>query len=322
MVKSALHDVIWPKQNAVVDCIVNAAHQYAAIPMLARTHGQPATPTTVGKEFANVAYRLQRLLKKFMSCEFLGKFNGAVGNFNAHRVTFPSIDWLSFNKGFVESLGLTWNPYTTQIEPHDYLAEILTSLSLFHTVLIDFSRDMWSYISLDYFSQRANADEVGSSTMPHKINPIDFENAEGNLNLAQALAKFLADRLPQSRFQRDLVDSTLLRNVGSVFAYALIAYQSLLRGMKKISPNEDVLKKDLVSHPEVLAEAIQTVMRAHHLHAPYEQLKALTRGRHASYEELKDFIQQQNLPSDVKNRLLALTPENYIGYAVELAKGV
>ncbi len=320
MLKEGLEEVIFPALDAIFAHLNMKAQNYAAIAMLSRTHGQAATPTTLGKEFANVAYRLKRLINKLKRLEILGKFNGAVGNYNAHRIALPDLNWPQINQAFVESLGLNWNPYTTQIEPHDYLAEILSTFALMETVLIDFCKDIWSYISLKYFKQLSTAREVGSSTMPHKVNPIDFENAEGNFSLSQAIAQFLANRLPQSRFQRDLVDSTLMRNIGIVFGYALVGFQSLLKGLNRIEPDEEIIKKDLTQHPEVLAEAIQMIMRAHHLPMPYEALKDLTRGREISLDELRTFIQTLDLPSLVKQELLSLTPEKYLGYAVELAK--
>ncbi len=322
MIKSTLHNILLPKLEELTQHLVEKAHQYAKLPMLARTHGQAATPTTLGKEFANVAYRLQRQIKALTSRPILGKFNGAVGNYNAQRVAMPSIDWPSFNQRFVEGLGLSWNPYTTQIEPHDYLAEILHTFAQVNTVLIDLSRDCWSYISLGYFVQQANAKEVGSSTMPHKINPIDFENAEGNLSLSQSLAQFLASRLPISRYQRDLVDSTLMRNVGVTFAYTLIAYEALLRGLNKISADKKIIEEDLMQHPEVLAEAIQTIMRAHGLSEPYEKLKAFTRGQKITQKMLHDFIQTLSLPVAVKKQLMRLKPTDYLGYAEKLSRMV
>ena len=322
MIKTGLKKIIVPKIEFILSALKIQAHQMAHLPMLARTHGQAATPTTLGKEWANFAYRLELQLNQLINLPVYGKFNGAVGNYNAFYIAMPQIDWLEFNKNFVLQLGLGWNPYTTQIEPHDYVADILNKLSQINTILIDLARDCWSYISLGYFSQLIYKNEVGSSTMPHKVNPIDFENAEGNLSMSQALAQFLANRLPLSRYQRDLVDSTLMRNIGSVFAYGIIAYESLLSGFEKIKPNAAVLSADLEAHTEILSEAIQTVMRAHHLAIPYEQLKQLTQGQKVNLATLHDFINTLDLPDSVKKHLLELKPEHYLGYAKQLAEKI
>lgn len=315
----AAKPILTEQLTKIVETLGGYAKQWANLPMLARTHGQAATPTTVGKEFANVAYRLQSILPQWLHAPIRGKWNGAVGNFNAHCVAYPDLDWLAISEHFVESLGLSWNPMTTQIEPHDYLAEHLMVLARINSILVDFCRDCWGYIALHYFQQRPKADEVGSSTMPHKVNPIDFENAEGNLLLTNSIALFLAQQLPTSRWQRDLVDSTLLRNIGVVLGYASVAYQSIANGLGKLMVNEAVIQTDLDANWEVLAEAIQTVMRRYGLPEPYEQLKALTRGKRLSPTELKTFIEGLALPEEVKATLLALTPANYLGLAARLA---
>ncbi len=322
MLKQAREQVLLPAMTALIQRIRNLASEYAAQPMLSRTHGQPATPTTVGKEFANVASRLLRQSEAMEKVELLGKINGAVGNYNAHAVAYPEVDWPLFAKAFVESLGLTFNPYTIQIEPHDYLAEFFHSLVRFNTVLIDFNRDIWGYISLGYFIQKTVAGEVGSSTMPHKVNPIDFENSEGNLGLANALLTHFAEKLPISRWQRDLTDSTVLRNIGMGIAYTLIALQSSVKGLSKLELNSGVLEADLDANWEVLAEPIQTVMRRYGVEKPYEKLKELTRGRRMDGEGLRRFIADLEIPEEAKQNLLALTPGGYIGYAETLAKRV
>jgi len=315
MLKEARSKVMLPEMKSLQKTLKILSKKWAKIPMLARTHGQPASPTTIGKELANFTYRLERQSITFEKLPILGKINGAVGNFNAHVVAYPKINWPQFSKKFVASLGLTFNPYTTQIEPHDGLAEILHCLIRFNTIAIDLCRDMWSYISLNYFSQKKVSKEIGSSTMPHKINPIDFENAEGNLGLANALANHLASKLPISRFQRDLSDSTVMRNIGSILGYSLLAYQSLLKGLSKLSINEKILKEELNEHWEILAEAIQTVMRKHGIIDAYEQLKKFTRGKKLNQKTLHQFINQLKLPLKTKNELKQLTPLNYIGYA-------
>ncbi len=296
------------------------SHRYAKIPMLSRTHGQPATPTTVGKEFANVLARLESQVSRFQSVEIKGKFNGAVGNMNAHYAVMPKKDWLNMAKEFVENLGLHYQPYTTQIEPHDYIAELFHAMMRINTILIDFCRDTWGYISLGYFQQKVKSGEVGSSTMPHKVNPIDFENAEGNLYLANSILSCLADRLPISRFQRDLVDSTLLRNIGVGIGHAVVAYQSLLKGIAKLEVNKEKIQYDLDQAWEVLAEPIQMVMRIEGIEEPYEKLKKLTRGKIITKKILHDFIEGLDLKGGVKSQLKTLTPATYIGLAKELAE--
>ena len=309
----------------ITDCIAaikKIAVDTAAQPMLSRTHGQSATPTTTGKEFANVVARMLRQKDQLESVEILGKINGAVGNYNAHCVAYPDIDWAEFAKNFVESLGLNLNAYTIQIEPHDYIAEYFHALARFNTVLLDFDRDIWSYISLGYFRQRTIAGEVGSSTMPHKVNPIDFENSEGNLGLANALLNFMAEKLPVSRWQRDLTDSTVLRNIGVGIAHTSIAIQATLKGLSKLQINTAAIDADLDANWEVLAEPIQTVMRRYGVEKPYEKLKELTRGQRITQAQLQVFIQQLAIPETAKVSLLALTPHNYIGYAEQLASDI
>ncbi len=318
LVKQARDQILVPRLTSIITVLNAFATEHRALPMLARTHGQAATPTTFGKEWANVIYRLQRPIAGLQNTPIKAKCNGAVGNFNAHVIAYPEVDWLSLSQQLVESLGLSWNPLTTQIEPHDALAELLHYLVQINTILIDFCRDCWGYISLGYLTLKTKAHEVGSSTMPHKVNPIDFENAEGNLSLANAVMSFLAQRLPLSRWQRDLVDSTLLRNLGLAFGYAYLAWDSLLKGLSKINPDSQHIRADLMAHPEILAEAIQTVMRRYHLNLPYEHLKMLTRGQRIDLNVLHAFIQAQDLPLIAKKRLLVLTPENYLGLAVEL----
>lgn len=323
MLKEGNEKVVIPNINAIIDSLVDLATSYADVPMMSRTHGQPATPTTLGKEIANFVYRLRRQLKKIEEQEFLGKLNGAVGNYNGELIAYPQVDWEAHAKGFVESLGLTFNPYTTQIEPHDYIAEYFGSLVRINTILIDLARDFWSYISLGYFGQKLKKDEVGSSIMPHKVNPIDFENAEGNLGVANALLTHLAEKLPISRWQRDLTDSTVLRNMGVSVGYGVLAYKSLLKGLGKVEVNKDVIINDLDSSWELLAEPIQTVMRRYGIENPYEQLKALTRGhRHMGETDIKEFVKNLAIPEEAKQRLLELVPDKYTGKAVELAKRV
>ncbi|MDE2389425.1 MAG: adenylosuccinate lyase, partial [Betaproteobacteria bacterium] len=300
--------------------LIELAHQLADVPMLARTHGQPATPTTLGKEIANTVYRLQRGREKLAAVAVLGKINGAVGNYNAHLAAYPDLNWESFAQSFVEKLGLTFNPYTTQIEPHDCMAELFDAYARINTILLDLNRDIWGYISLGYFKQKTKADEVGSSTMPHKVNPIDFENSEGNLGIANALLRHLSEKLPVSRWQRDLTDSTVLRNMGVALGHTLLAYDSCLKGLNKLDVNMAQLAADLDNAWEVLAEPIQTVMRRYGVANPYEQLKALTRGKSGiTRETLHQFIAGLNIPEAEKNRLLAMTPRNYVGKAPELA---
>ena len=321
MLRAAREQVLLPGMDALISALDTLAVQHADQPMLARTHGQPATPTTVGKELANVSHRLRRQREQVALVPLLGKINGAVGNYNAHLAAYPDVDWEAAARGFVEGLGLTWNPYTTQIEPHDYLAELFHALLRFNTVLLDFDRDLWGYIALGYFKQKLKAGEVGSSTMPHKVNPIDFENSEGNLGLANALLEHLAAKLPVSRWQRDLSDSTVLRNLGVALGYCLLAYESCLQGLGKLEVHGARLEQDLEQNWEVLAEPIQTVMRRYGLEQPYERLKALTRGQGGmTSAALRDFINGLELPADAKQRLLALTPRTYTGNAAAQAR--
>ncbi len=322
MLKQARETVLLPAMQGIVDSLVAGAKAHAEQPLLARTHGQTASPTTMGKEWANVAYRMQRTLDQIIAVPFLGKINGAVGNYNAHLAAYPDLNWEEIAKGFVESLGITWNPYTIQIEPHDYIAEINDAVARFNTILIDFSRDIWAYISLGYFKQKVIAGEVGSSTMPHKVNPIDFENAEGNLGLANAVLRHLAEKLPISRWQRDLTDSTVLRNLGVGFGYSILAYSSAQRGFSKLEINADKINADLDASWEVLGEAVQTVMRRYGLENPYEQMKALTRGKGITPERLHAFIATLEIPAQAKQQLMQLTPATYIGNAAEQAKKI
>jgi len=315
-------DVVQAQMQTVTDAIRGLAHRYADISMLSRTHGQTASPTTLGKEMANVAYRLQRQIEQLAAVPLLGKINGAVGNYNAHLVTYPEVDWQANAETFVTSLGLTFNPYTTQIEPHDYIAEYFDAVRRFNTILIDFDRDVWGYISLGYFKQKLKEGEVGSSTMPHKVNPIDFENSEGNLGLANAILSHLAEKLPISRWQRDLTDSTVLRNLGVGLAHSAIAYDAALKGIAKLEMNEQRLADDLDASWEVLGEAIQTVMRRYGIDEPYEKLKALTRGKGIDRERLQTFIDTLDMPESAKAELRALTPASYIGNAVAQAQRV
>ncbi|MEQ1740797.1 MAG: adenylosuccinate lyase, partial [Methyloglobulus sp.] len=315
-------EVIITQMQACIAAIQQCAVENAAQPMLSRTHGQSATPTTVGKEFANVAVRLTRQKEQLLAVQLLGKINGAVGNYNAHCVAYPEVDWPDFAKHFVESLGLQFNPYTIQIEPHDYIAEYFHALSRFNTILLDFNRDVWGYISLGYFKQKTVAGEVGSSTMPHKVNPIDFENSEGNLGLANALFSFLAEKLPISRWQRDLTDSTVLRNIGVGIAHTSIAIQASLKGISKLQINPEAIEADLNANWEVLAEPIQTVMRRYGIEKPYEKLKELTRGQRITPEQLRVFIEKLDIPDAAKAALLELTPRSYTGYAETLAKSI
>ncbi len=322
MLRAGRDDVLLPELNQIVDAIAQLANDYAAIPMLSRTHGQTASPSTMGKELANVVARLRRQVKQIESVELLGKINGAVGNYNAHISAYPDVDWQANAQTFVESLGLNWNPYTTQIEPHDYIAELFDAISRFNTIVLDFDRDIWGYISLGYFKQKTIAGEVGSSTMPHKVNPIDFENSEGNLGIANAVFNHLAAKLPVSRWQRDLTDSTVLRNMGVGFGYSAIAYASTLKGISKLLINEAALADDLNAAWEVLAEPIQTVMRRYGVEAPYEKLKALTRGQAINKETLATFIDSLEIPEEAKTQLRALTPANYIGNAEAQARAI
>ncbi|RDH44192.1 adenylosuccinate lyase [Zooshikella ganghwensis] len=322
MLKNGVEHVLVPTMEQVVGAIRALAHQYASTPMLSRTHGQTATPSTLGKEMANVVARLERQVLQLKGVKLLGKINGAVGNFNAHYVTYPEVNWSSLAESFVQQLGLSWNAYTTQIEPHDYMAELFDAVARFNTIILDFDRDVWGYISLGYFKQKTVAGEVGSSTMPHKVNPIDFENSEGNLGLANAILQHLAAKLPVSRWQRDLSDSTVLRNLGVGLAHSLLAYQSTLKGISKLEINEQRLQEDLLSAWEVLAEPIQTVMRRYGIPEPYEKLKALTRGKAITAEVLQQFINTLALPEDVKQQLLTLTPATYTGNASSQAQQI
>lgn len=322
MLKEGRGQVLLPLLDQVIEAIRALAQAHADQPLLARTHGQPASPTTVGKEMANFAHRLRRQREQLAACPILGKINGAVGNFNAHLVAYPQLDWPALARNFVESLGLDWNPYTTQIEPHDAMAEMFHILQRNNTILIDFCRDLWSYISSGHFKQRTIAGEVGSSTMPHKVNPIDFENAEGNLGLANAIFGHLAEKLPISRLQRDLTDSTVLRNLGVGLAHTSIALQSLLRGLDKIAVDATSLERELEANWEVLAEPIQTLMRKYGVDKPYERLKELTRGQRVTAERLQGFIDDLEIPTEAKAELRRLSPHNYIGNAVEQAKNL
>ena len=319
MLREARTQALLPLMDDVIKVIVDMAHRHADQPMLSRTHGQTASPTTIGKEMANVAARLQRQREQFTGIPVLGKMNGAVGNYNAHRVAYPDVDWPALSNTFITGLGLEMNPYTTQIEPHDYMAEQFDALARFNTVLIDFSRDVWGYISLGYFKQKTVAGEVGSSTMPHKVNPIDFENAEGNLGIANALLGHLAAKLPVSRWQRDLSDSTVLRNIGVAIAHVIIAGESMLKGIGKLEVNEQRTAGDLDNSWEVLAEALQTVMRRYGIEKPYEKLKELTRGRAVDQATLKAFLADLDIPDKVKARLGELTPADYTGNAARQA---
>jgi adenylosuccinate lyase len=321
MLKGAREEVILPKLKEVLASLTNLAVLNADIPMLSRTHGQPASPTTLGKEMANVAMRLERAIRNIENVPLLGKMNGAVGNYNAHLSAYPDVDWESFSKEVVEKrLGLQFNPYTIQIEPHDYMAELFDAVARANTILLDLNRDIWGYISVGYFKQKTKAGEIGSSTMPHKVNPIDFENSEGNLGIANALLKHLSEKLPVSRWQRDLTDSTVLRNLGTALGHSLLAYDSVLRGLGKLETNPTRLAEDLDNCWEVLAEPVQTVMRRYGVPNPYEQLKELTRGKGITPEGLKSFIQGLAIPDDAKQALLKMTPASYIGKAIELAK--
>ena len=320
MLKEARNSTLLPMMHEVTKLLKMFSHENSDISMLSRTHGQPASPTTLGKEFANFAHRLDRQINLLENQPILAKINGAVGNFNAHKCAYSNIDWPNLSKKFIESLGLIYNPFTTQIENHDSLAELLQAISRFNTILIGLNRDIWSYISIGYFNQKKVENEVGSSTMPHKINPIDFENSEGNLGIANAIADHLAQKLPISRWQRDLSDSTVLRNLGTVFGYSLIAYQATLKGLQKLEVNSDAIHADLNQHWEVLGEAIQTVMRRYGITDAYEQLKKFSRGEKLTQEKIALFIKEINIPDDAKNELLKLTPHNYIGYANILVK--
>ena len=322
MLSAARQQVLLPRLDTLIQTLRAMAHAHAALPMLSRTHGQTASPTTVGKELANVVARLQRQGEALAAVPMPGKINGAVGNYNAHVVAYPDVDWPAFAQRFVESLGLDFQPYTTQIEPHDGIAELCDAVKRIDTIAIDLCRDVWGYISLGYFKQAVKAGEVGSSTMPHKVNPIDFENAEGNFGIANALLEHFAAKLPISRWQRDLTDSTVLRALGTAFGHALIGFDSLLRGLNKLSVNPERLAADLDASWEVLAEAVQTVMRRHGLPNPYEQLKALTRGQGINAASMREFIEGLDLPADAKDRLKSMTPGDYTGQAEALASAI
>ena len=319
MVKQGRDKILIPAMQELIDILAGLARDYADQPLLSRTHGQPASPTTVGKELANVCYRLRRQQSQVEATQILGKINGAVGNYNAHLAAYPEIEWHKLAHEFVDSLGLDWNPLTTQIEPHDYLAELLNSIARFNTALIDFDRDIWAYISLAYFKQKTVAGEIGSSTMPHKVNPIDFENSEGNLGMANAVLNHLAAKLPISRWQRDLTDSTVLRNIGVSFAYGLIAYRSTIKGLNKLELNPAAIDKDIDSCWEILAEPIQTVMRRYGVEQAYEKLKELTRGKGISQAAIQDFVNALDIPESARQQLLELTPRSYLGNAIEQA---
>lgn len=323
MLKTARDEVLLPQLSSVISKLTELAHSYAELPMMSRTHGQPASPTTLGKEMANVVARLTRARERIAGVQILGKMNGAVGNYNAHVSAYPEIDWAAFSRKVIETkLGLTFNPHTIQIEPHDYIAELFDAIARTNTILLDLNRDIWGYISLGYFKQRTKAGEIGSSTMPHKVNPIDFENSEGNLGMANAVLKHMAEKLPVSRWQRDLTDSTVLRNIGVGFGYSVLAYDSCLRGLNKLEVNPERLAADLNESWEVLAEPIQTVMRRYGIENPYEQLKELTRGKGISKDALREFILGLAIPSEAKERLMAMTPASYIGLAAKLARDV
>ena len=322
MLRDGMQQVLIPVMHEIATALTSLAHDTAAVPMLSRTHGQTASPSTMGKEVANVVARLRRQLAQLEQIEFLGKINGAVGNYNAHLSAYPQVDWQANAEQFVSSLGLTWNPYTTQIEPHDYMAELFDTIARFNTILLDFDRDIWGYISMGYFKQKTVAGEVGSSTMPHKVNPIDFENSEGNLGLANAVLGHLATKLPVSRWQRDLTDSTVLRNMGVGIGYSLIAYQASLKGISKLQLNEARIAQDLDNSWEVLAEPIQTVMRRYGIEKPYEKLKELTRGQDMSKEVIQSFVATLDIPAEARDELLAMTPASYIGNAIAQARAI
>ena len=320
MLKDGRDGVLRPLMDELNQKLAEFARDYANLPMLSRTHGQTATPTTLGKEFANVVARLRRQVKQLGAVQIMGKINGAVGNLNAHQVTYPDLDWLAMSEQFVSSLGIIWNPYTTQIEPHDYMAEMFQAMSRFNTILIDFNRDIWSYISIGYFKQRKVEGETGSSTMPHKVNPIDFENSEGNLGIANAIFGHLSEKLPISRWQRDLTDSTVLRNMGTGLAYSLLSYKSTLKGLGKLEINPTALEEDLNRSWEILAEPIQTIMRRHGVEEPYEKLKELTRGQSLKQESIEQMLETLDIPESARTLIRELTPMNYTGLASELVE--
>lgn len=322
MLREGLDNGLLPAMNRLTDKLKTLAKEHAEQPMLSRTHGQTASPTTVGKELANVVYRLQRQIQQVQGIEILGKINGAVGNYNAHISAYPAVDWAANAKAFIESLGLNFNPYTTQIEPHDYIAELYDAVARFNTIVTDLDRDIWGYISLGYFKQKTIEGEVGSSTMPHKVNPIDFENSEGNLGIANAILGHLSAKLPISRWQRDLTDSTVLRNLGVGFAHSLIAYEATLKGLGKLEINPARLDEDLDHAWEVLAEPIQTIMRRYNIEKPYEKLKTLTRGKAMTPEVIRNFVENLEIPDSAKAELMALTPGNYTGNAVDQARNI
>ena len=320
MLKDGRDSVLRPLMDELNQKLAEFARDYANLPMLSRTHGQTATPTTLGKEFANVVARLRRQVKQLGAVQIMGKINGAVGNLNAHQVTYPDLDWLAMSEQFVSSLGIIWNPYTTQIEPHDYMAEMFQAVSRFNTILIDFNRDIWSYISIGYFKQRKVEGETGSSTMSHKVNPIDFENSEGNLGIANAIFGHLSEKLPISRWQRDLTDSTVLRNMGTGLAYSLLSYKSTLKGLGKLEINPTALEEDLNRSWEILAEPIQTIMRRHGVEEPYEKLKELTRGQSLKQESIEQMLETLDIPESARTLIRELTPMNYTGLASELVE--
>lgn len=322
MLNAARSTVVVPMMDNIISELGNLAESLKSTPMMARTHGQPASPSTMGKEMVNVQQRLKRQRSQIVSIDILGKINGAVGNYNAHLSAYPDVDWHQVSEKFVTSLGIQWNPYTTQIEPHDYIAELFDAISRFNTILLDFDRDVWGYIALGHFKQKTIAGEIGSSTMPHKVNPIDFENSEGNLGLANAMFSHMAAKLPVSRWQRDLTDSTVLRNLGVGIGYSVIAYQATLKGISKLQINEASLAAELDDNWELLAEPIQTVMRRYNIEKPYEKLKELTRGKKVNADIIADFIDTLELPNEVKSSLKALTPANYIGDAIRLTDQV
>lgn len=322
MMSEARDNVLLHELDSIISAIIQLAHDYANAPMLSRTHGQPASPSTMGKEMANTAARLQRQRNQLAAVEVTGKINGAVGNYNAHYSAYPDIDWPEVSRQFVESLGLVWNPYTTQIEPHDFIAEYYDALSRFNNILLDFDRDVWGYIALGHFKQKTIAGEIGSSTMPHKVNPIDFENSEGNLGIANALFHHLGSKLQISRWQRDLSDSTALRALGTGVGHSIIAYASTLKGISKLELNPQSLLDELDANWEVLAEPVQTIMRRYGIEKPYEKLKELTRGKRINQQDLHRFIDSLELPEDVKRQMKLMTPANYIGNAIEQAKAI
>ncbi len=322
MLRDGRDNILLEQMQEIESRLTQLAIDFAEQPLLCRTHGQSASPSTIGKEFANVVHRLRRQINQIESNEILGKINGAVGNYNAHLCAYPDIDWQANAKEFVESLGLSWNPYTTQIEPHDYIAEVFAAVCRFNTILIDFDRDIWAYISLGYFKQKTVAGEVGSSTMPHKVNPIDFENSEGNLGIANAVMAHLAEKLPISRWQRDLTDSTVLRNIGTGLAHSLIAYRATMKGIGKLELNATAIDRDIDNCWEILAEPIQTVMRRYRIEKPYEKLKELTRGKQIDQQSVQDFVMGLSIPEDAKQELLLLTPRTYLGNAIEQARAI